>query len=182
MVDIVVGQESKVTEFNIKNTGYGYNVNEILTIPVGGQSGIPTNSQFNEFNITIDKTFTDKFSGWSLGTLEVLDNIEKFIDGERTSFPLTLSGDTVSIIASKGSKINVEDVLIVFVNGILQVPGEGYTFTGGSILTFTESLKIGDTAEIIFYKGTGSTDVIDREILETVKSGDYLKINNDSSI
>ena len=36
MVDIVVGQESKVTEFNIKNTGYGYNVNEILTIPVGG--------------------------------------------------------------------------------------------------------------------------------------------------
>ena len=182
MVDIVVGQESKVTEFNIKNTGYGYNVNEILTIPVGGAAGIPTNSQFNEFNITIDKTFTDKFSGWSLGTLEVLDNIEKFIDGERTSFPLTLSGNTVSIIASKGSKINVEDVLIVFVNGILQVPGEGYTFTGGSILTFTESLKIGDTAEIIFYKGTGSTDVIDREILETVKSGDYLKINNDSSI
>ena len=72
-VDIVVGQESKVTEFSIKNTGYGYNVNEILTIPFGGTTGIPTTSQFNElnkFNITIDKTFTDKFSGWSLGTLE----------------------------------------------------------------------------------------------------------------
>ena len=64
----------------------------------------------------------------------------------------------------------------------LQVPGEGYTFTGGSILTFTESLKIGDTAEIIFIREQDGADVIDREILETVKSGDYIKINNDSSI
>ena len=93
-----------------------------------------------------------------------------------------MAGTTVSIIASKGSKINVQDVLLVFVNEILQVPGEGYIFDGGSVLTFTEALKVGDSVKIIFYKGTGGTDVIDREILETVKPGDELTIQNDSSV
>ena len=181
-VDVVVGHGSSIVDFEIKNTGYGYNVGEVLTIPFGGQSGIPTTSSFQEFKVTIDKIFTDKFTGWSLGTLEVLDSIERFIDGERTSFPLSLSGNIVSIIASKGSKINVQDVLLVFVNEILQVPGEGYVFTGGSVLTFTEALKVGDSVKIIFYKGTGGADVIDREILETVKPGDTLNVSNDSSI
>ena len=181
-VDVVVGYGSSIVDFEIKNTGYGYNVGEVLTVPFGGQSGIPTTSSFQEFKVTIDKIFTDKFTGWSLGTLEVLDNIERFIDGERTSFPLSLSGNIVSIIASKGSKINVQDILLVFVNEILQVPGEGYIFTGGSVLTFTEALKVGDSVKIIFYKGTGGADVIDREILETVKPGDTLTVNNDSSI
>ena len=64
----------------------------------------------------------------------------------------------------------------------MQVPGEGYIFTGGSVLTFTEALKVGDSVKIIFYKGTGGADVIDREILETVKPGDTLNVSNDSSI
>ena len=179
---MVVGQGSSVIDFEIRNTGYGYNVGEILTVPFGGQTGIPTTSQFQEFRLTVDKTAADKFTGWSLGTLEVFDNIERFIDGERTSFPLLLSGNVVSIIASKGSKIDVQDVLLVFVNEILQVPGEGYIFTGGSVLTFTEALKVGDSVNIIFYKGTGGTDVIDREVLETIKPGDTLTINNDPSI
>ena len=181
-VDVVVGQGSSVIDFEIRNTGYGYNVGEILTIPFGGQTGIPTTSHFQEFRLTVDKTSSDKFTGWSLGNLEVFDNIERFIDGERTSFPLLLSGNIVSIIASKGSKIDVQDVLLVFVNEILQVPGEGYIFTGGSVLTFTEALKVGDSVSIIFYKGTGGTDVIDREVLETIKPGDTLTINNDPSI
>ena len=88
-VDVVVGYGSSIVDFEIKNTGYGYNVGEVLTVPFGGQSGIPTTSSFQEFKVTIDKIFTDKFTGWSLGTLEVLDNIERFIDGERTSFPLS---------------------------------------------------------------------------------------------
>jgi len=182
-VNVVVGNGSSVIDFEIQNTGYGYKPGEILTIPVGGTTGIPTTSgSFKEFQITIDKTFTDEFTGWSIGTLQVLDNIERYIDGERTAFPLSLSGNTVSIVASKGSKINVEDVLLVFVNDTLQVPGKGYTFTGGSILTFTEALKIGDTVKIIFYKGSGDTDVISREIIETVKVGDDLTIGYDASI
>ena len=59
---------------------------------------------------------------------------------------------------------------------IPQVPGKGYKFPGGSVITFTEAPKVGDTVEIIFYKGTGSQDVVERKVIETVKQGDELSI------
>ena len=185
VVDIVVGQGSSIIDFVFKNTGYGFGNGEILTIPVGGTTGIPTTSSFstsNEFQITIDEIFNDDFSGWSVGQLQVLDNINDFIDGIRKDFSLSLAGNSISIVAGKGSKIKVQDVLLVFVNDILQVPGEGYIFNGGSIITFTESIKFGDIVNILFYKGTGDTDVIFRNIIETVKKGDTLQIKHDSSI
>ena len=182
VVDIVVGQGSSVIDFVFKNTGYGFGNGEILTIPVGGSTGIPTTSSFSEFQITIDEIFNDEFTGWSVGQLQVLDSIEKFIDGNKKDFPLSLNGNIISIVSAKGSKINVQDVLLIFVNDILQVPGQGYTFNGGSIVTFTEDLKLGDTVNILFYKGTGDTDVIFRNIIETVKKGDTLQIKHDASI
>ena len=185
VVDIVVGQGSSVIDFTFKNTGYGFGNGEILTVPVGGLTGIPTSSSFstaNEFQLTIDEVFNDSFSGWSVGQLQALDNIVDFIDGTRKDFPLSQAGNTISILAGKGSKINVQDVLLIFVNDILQVPGEAYTFTGGSIIKFTEAPKIGDSVNILFYKGTGDTDVIFRNIIETVKKGDTLQIMHDASI
>ena len=189
-IDIVVGQGSSVIDFEIKNTGYGYRENEILTVPVGGLTGIPTTSSFNEFQITIQNIFSDKFTGWSIGELQVFDNISGLFDGETTTFPLTINGDLVSIKAAKGSNINVQDLLLVFVNDILQVPGQGYVFNGGSIITFTEAPKgislgiegTNDTCKILFYRGSGSVDVIERNILETVKVGDQLVLGYDSSI
>ena len=182
--NIVVGQGSSVIDFELQNTGYGYGNGEILTVAIGGTTGIPTTSSYsgNEFQLTIDKVHADSFSGWSLGTLQVLDRVDKFIDGVRKDFPLTLGGSIVSIVAGKGSKINVEDVLLVFVNNILQVPNEGYTFSGGSSINFTEPLKLGDTVNIIFYKGSGDSDVIFRNVIETVKKGDSLQIKSDRSI
>ena len=168
----------------MQNTGYGYGNGEILTVAIGGTTGIPTTSSYSgdEFQLTIDKVHVDAFAGWSLGTLQILDRVDEFIDGVRKDFPLTLAGSIVSIVASKGSKINVEDVLLIFVNNVLQVPNVGYTFDGGSSVVFTEPLKIGDTVNIIFYKGSGDSDVIFRNIIETVKKGDTLQIKSDRSI
>jgi len=180
-IDVVVGQGSSVIDFELRNNGYGYGNGDILTVPIGGLTGIPTTSSFSEFTLTVDKTISDKFSGWSIGTLQVLDNVERYIDGARKDFPLTLAGSVVSIVAAKGSNINVQDVLLVFVNDTLQVPGEGYTFTGGSTLNFTEAPKLGDIIEIVFYKGSGDTDVVFRNIIETVKKGDSLQLKNDPS-
>ena len=183
-VDIVVGQGSSVIGFEIKNTGYSYGNGEILTVAIGGTTGIPTTSSYsgNEFQITIDEIYNDEFTGWSIGTLQAFDNIGEYIDGERKDFPLLQSGTQVSIVAAKGSKINVQDVLLVFVNDILQVPGDGYTFNGGSIITFTEALRVGDSVNILFYKGSGDADVVFRNVIETVKVGDTLQIVNDPSI
>jgi hypothetical protein len=190
-IDVVVGQGSSIIEFEIKNTGYGYAQNEILTVPILGSIGIPTTSSFNEsneFRLSIQSVISDTFSGWSLGELQVFDDISELFDGETTTFPLTISGNLYSIKAAKGSNINVEDLLLVFVNDILQIPGEGYIFDGGSAITFTEAPKgivdgipeTNDKCKIIFYKGSGSVDVVDRNILETVKIGDEITLNYDS--
>ena len=179
-INIIVGQNSNIIDFEIINTGYGYGEGQVLTLPVGGSIGIPTTGgSFREFQIEIEKTALDKFTGWTIGELQVLDKIDSKFNGIRTRFPLTLSSIPISIFSSKGSNINIQDTLLVFINDILQVPGEGYIFTGGSTIRFTEALKIGDTCKILFYKGTKDVDVIDVDILETVKVGDDLTIGYD---
>jgi hypothetical protein len=184
-INIVVGQGSSVIDFEIINTGYGYGNEQILTVPIGGATGIPTTgvgASFKEFKINIEKTFTDKFTGWSIGELQVLDSIDNQFDGERSSFQTKTSNNLISILSSKGSNINVQDTLLVFLNDVLQVPGKGYTFPGGSIITFTEPPKVGDTSKILFYRGSGSVDVLDVDVLETIKDGDELTINYDPSL
>ena len=179
-IDVVVGNGSSVIDFEIDNTGYGYRDGSILTVAIGGTTGIPTTSSYsgNEFQVTVDEVADDKFAGWSVGTLQVLDNIEELIDGARKDFPLKLNGSITSIVSAPGSKIDVQDVLVIFVNDILQEPGIGYEFSGGSTITFTESLKIGDKVTIIFYKGNGDSDVVFRDVIETVKKGDTLQLNH----
>ena len=180
-IDIVVGQGSSIIDFEIRNGGFGYGNDQTLTVSIGGTVGIPTDitKTFQEFQIDIQEIATDEFTGWSVGELQVMDNIEQFINGSRTNFPIELDGVVTSIVAGKGSKVNVEDVLLIFVNNILQVPGKGYIFEGGSQIEFTEAPKVGDSVEIIFYKGTGAQDVILREVLETVKQGDTLQLFSD---
>ena len=180
-VDVVVGQGSSITDFSITNTGYGYGIGEILRLPIGGATGIPTTSTYKEFQLTIDEIFTDEFTGWSLGTLQPLDTPQDEFDGDTRTFQMKLNDNIVSIRAAKGSKIDVQDVILVFVNDILQVPGKGYIFEGGSLITFTEPPKAGDTCKIIFYKGSGGIDVKTRDIIETVKIGDDLQITYDSA-
>ena len=189
-VDIVVGQGSSITDFSINCTGSAYREGEVLTVPYGGTTGIPTitsavtgvgtNTYFNEFQLTVDEQFSDSFSGWTVGTLENLDDWDSLFDGETVSFALRRSGSLLSIRTSKGSKIDIEQVLMIFINDILQVPGRAYTFEGGSVVTMKEAPKSGDVSKIIFYKGSGDADVVSKEILETVKKGDDLRIENGS--
>ena len=124
-IDIVVGQGSSVIDFELVNTGYGYGNNEVLTVSVGGTTGIPTTSSFTtatEFQIEIEKVIHDEFTGWSLGVLETLDDVRPYIDGSRLDFPLLRSGVPVSIMKTKGSKIELDHLLLIFVNSILQKP------------------------------------------------------------
>jgi len=181
-INVVVGQGSSVIDFELQSTGFGYGQGESLTLPIGGSTGIPTTSGYVPFTITIEKTINDKFSGWSVGDLDVLDSFDDLFDGDRRIFALKKAGETVSIIAAPGSSVKVDYTLLIFINDILQIPGEGYTFRGGNIITFTEAPKEGDTSKVIFYKGSGSIDVIKREVLDTVKIGDTLTISYSPSL
>ena len=183
-VDIVVGQGSSVINFEMKNYGYGYGEGQILTVSIGGTVGIPTDTTkvYEEFKISVDKIYNDKFTGWSVGELEPLDDISNLFNGNRVDFPLKVSGNIVSIRSAKGSPINIRDTILVFVNDTLQVPGYGYQFEGGSVITFSEPPNEGDSSKILFYRGSGSLDVLERNILETVKPGDNLTVGYDPSV
>ena len=100
-------------------------------------------------------------------------------NGRDRKFPLKVSGSAITIRAKKGSNIDIQATLLVFINDILQKPGEAYKFKGGSIIEFTEAPKKGDIVKTIFYKGSGDIDVIFRDILETVKVGDTLTLQNE---
>jgi hypothetical protein len=185
-IDVVVGQGSSVIEFEIKNTGYGYVVGDILTLPIGGSTGIPTTSNYSsakEFRISVQNVERDKFSGWSIGELQVFDAIQNLFDGKRVIFPLSYNGTIISVYSKNGSFVNIQDTLLVFINDILQVPGEGYIFAGGSKIQFTEPPKQEDTCKIIFYKGSGDdVDVIFRDVVDNVKVGDDLQLTYDSFV
>ena len=180
-VDIVVGQGSSVIEFSVKNNGYGYGPSEILTVAIGGTSGIPTDTSysFDEFQLTIETTQSDTFSGWSVGDLQVFDSIEDLFDGTTRTFPLSVNGTQTSIRSKFGSIIDIKATLLVFFNDVLQVPDQGYIFNGGSNLTFAEAPKENDTCKIVFYRGTDEVDVVDVDILESIKIGDNVRLNDD---
>ncbi len=183
-INIVVGQGSSVIDFEITNYGFGYEIGEVLTIESGETVGIPTDTSlvFKEFKLTIDKTYNDSFSGWSLGDLKILDSVENLIDGERKLFPIKIDGQQTSIRSKKGSNIDVQATLLVFVNDILQIPGEGYIFTGGSVIEFTEAPKENDKIKILFYRGTGDIDTLNVNILEQVEIGDTININSTDNL
>ena len=188
---IVVGQGSSVVDFELTNTGYGYGVGHVLTVPTGGTTGIPTNANYNitndEFTLTVEEIDNDVFTAWSVGQLEVLDDFSNLFDGVRKTFPISKDGNSLSIQAKPGALVNVRDCLLIFINDILQVPGAAYFFEGGSNITFEEAPKgsnsdgsyAGDQFKFLFYKGTGGVDVVDVDVIDTVKKGDNLTIKSD---
>ena len=180
-VDIVVGQGSSVISFEIKNLGYSYRPKEILTVSIGGTTGIQTTSSpnFSEFEITIDRVQTDEIAAWTIGDLQVIDSLDSLFDGVRKIFPILIDDNLVTIRSKKGSNIDVQASLLVFINDVLQIPGYGYIFEGGSTIEFTEAPKEGDTSKIIFYKGTGDLDTQTVEVLDTIKNGDIVTIDSD---
>jgi hypothetical protein len=187
-IDLVVGKENNIINFNINNYGYGYNKADILTIPSGGVTGIQTisNISFNEFQIFVDEVSGSKFSGWSMGQFEVLDNLDSRFNARNKNFQLSLEGKPISISKRRGSPIELEYVLLVFINDVLQIPFKNYTFTG-SVIKFKESPRggidnppyFGDTSKILFYKGTADIDVEFIDILDSPKVGDNLIIKSD---
>jgi hypothetical protein len=187
-VDIIVGQGSSIIDFNIKNYGFGYKEGEILTVDIGGSVGVPTagiSTQFKEFQIFVNGTYNTEFSAWSVGELQLLDNISNNFNGRRRVFTLKLEGKTISINTKKGSNIDLQQALIIFINDVLQIPGQSYTFKGGSTIQFlspprgSDENYGGDVCKILFYRGTRDVDVIDIDILETVKAGDTVDLTSE---
>ena len=181
-VSVRVGAASSVIAFQITNYGYNYRIGDVLTIEEGGQAGILTDANLvvKDFALTVEDTFNDSFSGFTFGELEKLNSFDDLFDGDRKTFNLTktvgATATPITLRSAKGSPIKVEYNCLIFLNDILQIPFESYVFSGGSQITFSEAPKSDDKVRIYYYRGS-EHDVVEVDILETVKPGDKLTIN-----
>ena len=178
---INIGAGLSISSFNLNNIGYGFTVGEQLRI-----AGIPTvssiGSTFRNAVFTVTETRDDEFTGWVFGKLQVLDDFSNEFDGRKKIFTLTENGDPISIEKNSGSPIELQDNLLVFLNDIIQEPGDAYVFPGGTQIEFLEPPIEGTTLQIMLYRGTDS-DVGEEGALETIKVGDGITIRkNDNEI
>lgn len=173
---VIVGNGSSIISFELNNLGIGYSVGDVLVVP--GISTNPYASSFEEFRVNVLETFTDRFSGWYPGQFIQFDDIAPFFNGVKKKFTLTVTNFGQKQILSL--KANPEDVIItnnlfVFVNDVLQVPGESYSFTGTRLI-FTEAPKFGSKCDVIFFRGS-DLDVEQIDPPRTIKEGDFIQID-----
>ncbi len=176
-VDVVVGTGGSILSFDMSNRGIGYEIGDNLTLSTSVmpfQVGAATSS----FNITVKNKYQDKFAGWCFGQLLELDDFSVQFNGFRKSFLITRTTDKkefYSIVAQEGSGIILQNNLLLFINDILQTPGEDYIFNGGTRITFREAPKRGSKFKMYFYGGS-TQDYKEIDVDETIKPGDELRL------
>ena len=187
LMDIEVGAAStvgigsttgEVKGFNISRPGYAFRKGDKFT-PVGLVTAAGLSSPIEQIEFEVVETFDDTFSAWQFGNLDFIDSIKPYQDGSRTRFPLFYEGELFSVQVAEESRMNVENALIIFINGVLQNPGENYFFSGGASFTLSEPAKIDDQIAVFFYRGTqGVDDEQIGSVVPTVERGDYVQIND----
>ena len=169
----------EISEFSIARPGHSFKVGDKFK-PVGLVTAAHLSSPINEFELEVVSTFTDKFSAWQFGELDFIDSIRNLQDGARKRFPLFFNGQLLSfekdLTNSRSQLIDLNAILLIFVNGVLQKPKESYQFEGGTTFEFEEAPRPEAKVDIFFYKGQDGVDVDVADIQQTVKVGDEVRL------
>ena len=135
-MDVIVGGSTttgigstyfEVKEFKFSRPGYGFKRGDVFK-PIGIVTDSTLSSPISEFTIDVVDTYSDNFAAWEFGELDYIDSIQNLQNGSRTRFPLNYNGQLLSFEPEEGSPIeeNINNVLIIFINGILQKPVTNY--------------------------------------------------------
>jgi hypothetical protein len=176
----------EVKTFKVTRNGYSFRIGDVFK-PVGlvTAKGLP--SPISEFELTVLDVFTDSFSSWQFGELDYIDSVSVYQDGIRTRFPLFYNSELLSFEIDENDPdsqlIDLDSVLLIFINGVLQEPGVSYQFSGGTSFTFSVAPEPEDNIAIFFYRGTRGEDTLQVNTVETIKVGDTVQIfSNNSNI
>jgi hypothetical protein len=176
-VSVIVSNGSSISGFTLEDPGYGYKVGEVLKV-VGITTNPSVGAGFSEFRMTVLETFTDKFSGFYPGQFVRINSLAPFFTGKKRKFSLTVTTlgatDTFSIRTDPNSDLKVTNNFFVFINDILQKPGESYTIIGSQII-FSEAPKANSKCLILYYRGS-DLDVDQVDPPRTIKEGDSIQI------
>ncbi len=171
----------EVRSFKISRPGYGFRVGDVIK-PVGLVTDRNLTEPVADFELTVLNTFTDSFSAWQFGELDFIDPIANMQNGTRTRFPLYYNGQLLSFETSESSEIDLNSVLLIFVNGVIQEPGIHYQFEGGTSFTFTSAPTINDNISVFFYRGTRGTDSVSVNTNETIRVGDSILLQRNEDV
>ena len=194
LMDVIVGGAStnvgigstyfEVKDFNFSRSGYAFKRGDIFK-PVGLVTDSKLSSPLSDFTIEVIDTYSDNFAAWEFGELDYIDSIQNLQNGSRTRFPLNYNGELLSFEPQEGSPIeeNINNVLIIFINGVLQKPVTNFVFEGGTSFVFTKAPLPEDEVEIYFYKGVDGTDASSVDnVRPTLKTGDKVQVISNNNV
>ena len=174
---IAPGALYNVSNFKVVRNGYAFASGDVVKV-VGLVTAKGFTEPIEDFKIEITQTFNDFFSAWSFGEMDYIDSIAAYQDGTRTRFPIYYENNLLSFeldpASDLSSAINLDAVLIIFINGVIQTPGYSYSFDGGTSFIFSRPPRINDRVDIFFYVGTQGVDVGITTVKESLKVGDDL--------
>jgi hypothetical protein len=165
-----------VSSFKISRQGYSFNRGDVFK-PIGLVTDKRLSSPISEFKLTVVDTFSDSFASWQFGEFDYIDSVKNYQDGVRTRFPLYYNSQLLSFEKFENSPIDLNDLLLIVINGVIQDPGVAYQFEGGTSFILTSAPKVEDNIAIFFYRGTkGSDSKLYTNVAETIKKGDTVQI------
>lgn len=173
----------EVRDFKIARPGYNFRRGDKFTA-VGLVTAAGMSSPMENFEIEVLGTFQDSSALWQFGELDFIDNIKPYQTEPRTRFPLYRNNQLISFEIDKNDPdsvlINLEALLLVFVNGILQEPNKSYNFFGGTSIIFVEPITPQDEVDIFFYRGTRGSDSFVEDVNPGLQIGDFVRINKNN--
>ena len=175
----------EINKFSITRPGHSFKIGDKFR-PVGLVTASHLSAPIQEFELEVLEVFRDKFSAWQFGEIDFIDSISNLQDGQKVRFPLFFNGQILSfekdLSNATSQLIDLDAVLLIFINGVLQKPKESYQFEGGSTFTFSEPPDSGDKVDIFFYKGQDGVDVLIQDVQEFVKIGDEFRVLKNEAI
>ena len=190
LVNIEVGPSGIVTgigstlstaiSFNVMREGHSFKIGDKFK-PVGlvTARGVTT---MTDVEFTVLDTFSDRFTSWNFGQFDYIDSTSDLQNGVRTRFPLRYNGELLSFeidpTDADSQLIDLDSLLLIFIDGVIQNPKEAYTFEGGTTFTFTNAPTPEDNIDIFFFRGTTGEDSTAVSVRETIKKGDVLQVSN----
>ncbi len=190
LVNCLVGAASSVgigttlfgiSNFTLTNPGFGFRRGDVFK-PIGIVTAAGVGTAYEPFTIEVLNVISDTFSSWNFGQIDYIDSIKSLQNGSRTRFPLNLNGNALSFQTDptdqRSVEIDLDSVLLIFVNGVVQVPKKDYFFAGGTSFNFnfTSPPTPEDVISIYFYRGTRGVDSEIVTVYETVKPGDTVQL------
>ena len=173
----------EVKDFKIVRNGYNFRRGDKFTA-VGLVTAAGMASPMENFEIEVLGTFQDSSALWQFGELDFIDSIKPYQTEPRTRFPLYRNNQLISFEIDKNDPdsvlIDLEALLLVFVNGILQEPKKSYNFFGGTSIIFTEEIRPEDDVDIFFYRGTRGSDSFIEDVNPGIQIGDFIRINKNN--